>query len=44
MFGIFYSRYWAYSEVGEEDIIAQYDHHQVPLDVLVTDMVRMCID
>jgi alpha-glucosidase (family GH31 glycosyl hydrolase) len=39
MFGIFFSRYWAYSDVDFRSIIKQYRVHQVPLDVLVTDMV-----
>jgi alpha-glucosidase (family GH31 glycosyl hydrolase) len=39
MFGIFFSRYWAYSDADLRDVIRQYEVHQVPLDVLVTDMV-----
>jgi alpha-glucosidase (family GH31 glycosyl hydrolase) len=38
MFGVFFSRYWAYASYEERDIIAQYADHSVPLDVLVTDM------
>jgi len=37
-FGIWFSRYWAYSDEESKDIINQYEMHQTPLDVLVTDM------
>ena len=38
MFGVFFSRYWAYAEYDERQIITEYLQHDVPLDVLVTDM------
>jgi alpha-glucosidase len=37
-FGVFFSRYWAYAEYEERQIITEYIQHDVPLDVLVTDM------
>jgi alpha-glucosidase (family GH31 glycosyl hydrolase) len=38
MFGIFFSRYWAYAEYEERQIVSEYIQHDIPLDVLVTDM------
>jgi len=38
LFGIFFSRYWAYSQEDEKDLIEQYEVHSVPLDIIVTDM------
>ena len=38
MFGIFFSRYWAYSASGLIELVKEYEVHQVPLDVFVTDM------
>ena len=38
VFGVFFSRYWAYAEYEERNIITEYIQHDVPLDVLVTDM------
>jgi alpha-glucosidase len=38
MFGIFFSRYWAYAEYEEREIITEYIEHDIPLDVFVTDM------
>ncbi|PRP89120.1 glycoside hydrolase [Planoprotostelium fungivorum] len=38
VFGTWYSKYWAYSDVELKDVINQYETHQTPLDVLVTDM------
>jgi alpha-glucosidase len=38
MFGVFFSRYWAYAEYDEREIVTEYIQHDVPLDVLVTDM------
>jgi alpha-glucosidase (family GH31 glycosyl hydrolase) len=38
MFGVFFSRYWAYGEYEEREIITEYIEHDVPLDVFVTDM------
>eukprot|EP00117_Sycon_ciliatum_P025367 scpid31380/ scgid21071/ Alpha-xylosidase len=37
-FGVFYSRYWAYDDIEEMEIVKQYQGHRLPLDVLVTDM------
>ena len=38
VFGVFYSRYWAYSDFEEKTIIRDFMNHGVPLDVLVLDM------
>ncbi len=38
IFGIFFSRYWAYAEYEERQMVTEYIQHDVPLDVLVTDM------
>jgi alpha-glucosidase len=38
MFGVFFSRYWAYAEYEERQIVTEYIQHDIPLDVLVTDM------
>ncbi|CAF3801438.1 unnamed protein product [Rotaria sordida] len=38
IFGIFFSRYWAYAEYEERQIITEYIQHDIPLDVLVIDM------
>lgn len=37
-FGVFYSRYWAFSDVGQKEIVNNYQSHEIPLDTLVTDM------
>jgi alpha-glucosidase (family GH31 glycosyl hydrolase) len=37
-FGIWYSRYWAYTEQDFKDIVAGYKNNNIPLDVLVIDM------
>lgn len=37
-FGIWYSRYYQYSEQDFKDIVAGYESHGLPLDVLVIDM------
>ncbi|KAH3746121.1 glycoside hydrolase [Pelomyxa schiedti] len=37
-FGIFFSRYWAYSDYDTREIVTEYEVHQTPLDVVVTDM------
>ena len=37
-FGVWYSRYWAYTEQDMKDIVAGYQQHDLPLDVLVIDM------
>ena len=38
IFGVFFSRYWAYAEYEERQIITEYLQHDIPLDVLVVDM------
>jgi alpha-glucosidase (family GH31 glycosyl hydrolase) len=37
-FGVFINRYWAYAEYEERQLISEYIHHDVAVDVLVTDM------
>ena len=37
-FGIWYSRYWNYTEQDFKDIVAGYRQNNIPLDVLVIDM------
>ncbi|MDX2199309.1 MAG: glycoside hydrolase family 31 protein [Phycisphaerae bacterium] len=37
-FGAWWSRYWAYSEAELRELVAQFEAHGVPLDVLVIDM------
>jgi alpha-glucosidase len=37
-FGVYYSRYWAYNDIGEMEIVDNYEQRGIPLDVLVTDM------
>jgi alpha-glucosidase (family GH31 glycosyl hydrolase) len=37
-FGVWYSRYWAYTEQQFKDIVAGYQTNNIPLDVLVIDM------
>ncbi|TYZ59127.1 hypothetical protein PybrP1_000052 [[Pythium] brassicae (nom. inval.)] len=38
-FGVFYSRWWAYSDADlQVDIVGQYEDRGLPLDVLVIDM------
>ena len=37
-FGIWYSRYWRYSEQDMKDIVSDYEKNDIPLDVLVVDM------
>lgn len=36
--GGWWSRYWAYSEQDLRDLVAEFEAHDVPLDVLVIDM------
>jgi len=36
--GAWWSRYWAYSEQDLRDLVAEFEDHGVPLDVLVIDM------
>lgn len=36
--GYWYSRYWAYTDREIEDLVGQFNTHQVPLDVMVIDM------
>lgn len=37
-FGIIYSRYWAYSDFGEMEIVNQFKDHSLPLSTVVSDM------
>jgi alpha-glucosidase (family GH31 glycosyl hydrolase) len=37
-FGVWYSRYWNYTEQQFKDIVNDYNRYQIPLDVLVIDM------
>eukprot|EP01113_Clastostelium_recurvatum_P009833 TRINITY_DN1478_c0_g1_i10.p1 TRINITY_DN1478_c0_g1~~TRINITY_DN1478_c0_g1_i10.p1 ORF type:complete len:939 (-),score=226.57 TRINITY_DN1478_c0_g1_i10:178-2994(-) len=37
-FGIWWSRYWAYSDIELMELVSEYEIHDTPLDVLVTDM------
>jgi len=37
-FGLWWSRYWAYTDQGLKDLVRQYETHNIPLDVLVIDM------
>jgi len=37
-FGIWWSRYWAYTDTELETLVEEFDRYQVPLDVLVVDM------
>ncbi len=37
-FGLWWSRYWAYSDRELKQLVAEFRKHQVPLDVLVVDM------
>lgn len=37
-FGLWWSRYWAYTDQGLKDLVRQYENHNTPLDVLVIDM------
>lgn len=38
-FGVFYSRWWAYSDADlQHDIVEQYEQRGIPLDVVVIDM------
>ncbi len=36
--GVWWSRYWAYTDQELKDLVAQFERHDVPLDVLVIDM------
>jgi len=38
IFGVFFSRYWAYSSLESKQIVREYVEHDIPLDTLVTDM------
>jgi hypothetical protein len=35
-FGIFFSRYWAFNDLGMKEIVNEYVQHDTPLDNLVT--------
>lgn len=37
-FGVWYSRYWAYTETEMKDIVEGYEKNDLPLDVMVIDM------
>ncbi len=37
-FGLWWSRYWAYSDAELRELVAEFKQHDVPLDVLVIDM------
>jgi hypothetical protein len=37
-FGVWWSRYWAYTDQEFKDLVRQFENHNVPLDVLVVDM------
>jgi alpha-glucosidase len=37
-FGIWWSRYWAYTDTEFRQLVEDFDRHGVPLDVLVVDM------
>jgi len=37
-FGIWWSRYWAYTDTELQALVEEFDRYQVPLDVLVVDM------
>jgi len=37
-FGVWYSRYWQYTEQDMKDIVNDYASHDIPLDQLVVDM------
>uniref|UniRef100_A0A0G4GQ88 P-type domain-containing protein n=1 Tax=Chromera velia CCMP2878 TaxID=1169474 RepID=A0A0G4GQ88_9ALVE len=36
--GIWYSRYWEYSDSGLRDVVSEYRDRDIPLDVVVVDM------
>lgn len=37
-FGVWWSRYWAYTDEELQDLVGEFHDHKVPLDVLVLDM------
>jgi alpha-glucosidase len=37
-FGYWWSRYWAYTDRELEELVRQFDSHDVPIDVMVIDM------
>jgi alpha-glucosidase (family GH31 glycosyl hydrolase) len=37
-FGVWWSRYWAYTDAELQDLVREFHDHTVPLDVLVIDM------
>lgn len=37
-FGLWWSRYWAYTDEELEDLVRDFGNHNLPLDVLVVDM------
>jgi alpha-glucosidase (family GH31 glycosyl hydrolase) len=38
VFGLWWSRYWAFSDIESIELINEYEIHDTPLDVFVTDM------
>lgn len=38
IFGSWYSRWWPYSDKEIKEIVAEYDEHDFPLDIMVIDM------
>ena len=36
--GYWWSRYWAYSDTELEELVSEFDRHDLPIDVLVIDM------
>ncbi len=37
-FGVWWSRYWAYTDEEFKELVGEFENHTVPLDVLVVDM------
>ena len=37
-FGLWWSRYWAYTDQELEELVREFQNHTIPLDVLVVDM------
>ncbi len=43
-FGIWWSRYWAYTDQEYKNLVTEYETHDLPLDVLVIDMDWHIVD
>lgn len=43
-FGVWWSRYWAYTDEELKELVHEYDIHKMPLDVLVIDMDWHIVD